>query len=166
MMVQQNVYHILQNRKYGMDMQDLAKSVRYGASQLNIALPQIQLPLQHEVDLRYLEKIQKKHLSDPKCFIGFNSLSKLHESRSPLRHTYILRGTNRLIGSSENPRVFKEQYEQFVFQNTKYERGFQTILLKDPHYLPIPYPRYFTDLSVTSDGFLTPKGTTKPEFLQ
>lgn len=105
-------------------MSDFANSVRYGASQLNIALPQIQLPLQHEVDLRYLEKIEKAHLSDSKCFIGFNSLTKLHESRSPLKHTYILRGTNRLIQGDENPRVWKEQYEQFVFQNTKYERGF------------------------------------------
>jgi hypothetical protein len=57
---------------------------------------------------RYLEKIKKEHLSESGYFVSFNTRTPLSERRLPLRHTFVLQGANALIGSKENPRVFKE----------------------------------------------------------
>ena len=73
--------------------------------------------------------------------MNFCSLNKLHEKRRPIRHTFILRGLNSLVQKEENPRVFKEQYDQFIFQNTQFERGMRSYAVDHPHYLPIPFPR-------------------------
>jgi hypothetical protein len=107
-----------------------------------------------------LEKLQKTHINDKKYYINFNEHSKLHEKRFPLRHTFILQGANSLIQKKENPRIFKEQFDAFVFQNTKYERGFKSFLLNEPIYLPIPYPRYFTQGLVSQDGLLLEQDTS------
>ena len=37
---------------------------------------------------------------------------------------------------------------------------------EDPHYIPIPYPRFFTESLISYDGLLTPKGYKKKDFLQ
>jgi len=103
---------------------------------------------------RYLEKLKKEHLNDSKYFVSFNPLSPLSERRLPLRHTFILQGSDSLISGAENPRVFKEQFDAFVFQNTRYERGLQTAVLQDSHYLAIPYPRYFGDSRISANGLL------------
>jgi len=116
--------------------------------------------------LSYLDNLQKNHIQHKNYLIGFNSLSKLHENRRPIRHTFILRGTQSLVQKDENPRVFKEQYEQFVFQNTEFERGLKTFFIKDSHYLPIPYPRFLNNALISQDGFIRPKGSLNTEFLQ
>jgi hypothetical protein len=89
-------------------------------------------------------------------YVNFCSLKPISEKRRPIRHTFILRGMNSLVQKEENPRVFKEQYDQFIFQNTEFERGMRTYTIDHPHYLPIPYPRFLTKESISQDGLIRP----------
>jgi hypothetical protein len=62
--------------------------------------------------------------------------------------------------------MFREQYDSFIHTSTELERGFKSFFIKDSHYLPIPYPRYFTEGLISQDGLIRPKGSKNNEFLQ
>lgn len=96
-------------------------------------------------------------MSDSGHFVSFNPLTPLSERRLPLRHTFVLQGTNALVQTGENARVFKEQFDTFIFQNTRFERGLQTFAMSESHMLPIPYPRFFGDSLVSTAGLLLPQ---------
>ena len=73
----------------------------------------------------------------------------------PTRHTFILKGTNSLLSAfNENPRHFKEQWDEFIFYNNKFERGFHNELLPESNYLPIPFPRFMNKQKVSENGHL------------
>ena len=146
-------------------MTDFTKDVIFGGSNHNIILPKLQIPIQHCYSDRYLEKLTGEQLMDSKYFVTFNKLSPLNKSRLPIRHSFIYRGASSLMAKKENPRSFQEVLESFIFTNSRYERGFKLHLQEDPHYLPIPYPRYFSTSKVSIDGLLTPESYEKKDFV-
>ena len=56
-------------------MDTLSRSVLYKGSPINIALPQLQLPIRHRVDNKYLETLDPLDIKDR--FINFNPRSKI-----------------------------------------------------------------------------------------
>lgn len=153
-MILQNINNVILDRAQNADMTEMLRTSLYQGCPVNILIPQIQVPIQVKVGERYLEKIKKEHVIDGGHFVSFNPLTPLSERRLPLRHTFVLQGSNALVQSGENPRVFKEQFDTFVFQNTRFERGLQTHVLPESHFMAIPYPRYFNESTVSASGLL------------
>ena len=42
----------------------------------------------------------------------------------------------------------------------------RTYTIDHPHYLPIPYPRFFTKELISQEGLIRPQGSSGSEFLQ
>ena len=87
-------------------MDTFTRSVLYKGSPINIALPQLQLPIRHRVDNKFLESLDPLDMKDR--FINFNDRNTIQGQRLPIRHTFILRGLNSICNKDENQRVFKE----------------------------------------------------------
>lgn len=94
-LVYQNIYDVIQKRSTEQcyDMRVFYKEALYAGSGSNILIPQLQAPIYHHCDQRFLEKVEANHLSDPEYFIGFNELSEISDKRLPIRHSYIVRGS-------------------------------------------------------------------------
>lgn len=56
-------------------MDTFTRSVLYRGSPINIALPQLQLPIRHRVDNRYLESLDPLDIKDR--FINFNQRNSI-----------------------------------------------------------------------------------------
>lgn len=61
-----------------------------------------------------------------------------------------------LMDKVEQPRTFNEQLKSFIFQKCPCERSIQTLTIREPHYLPIPYPRVLSN--ITANGFKVLEG--------
>ena len=152
-MVYSNVVDTITGNRQ-MDMTEFTKYSLYGGTKIKFLTPQLQVPLPHYGDERYLEKLTKSHLSDSTHYVNFTEHSKLDSQRLPVRHTFMLKGGKALIQSIENPRVFKEQFDSSIVLNTKFERGMYSYVLPESHYLPIPFPRFLKRTLVTQEGLL------------
>lgn len=80
----------------------------------------------------------------------------------PLRHSFLVNGATVLLSEGESPGYFYEHIEKVCLKN-KYERGFQLQMKGDSVSLPLPFPRMFTEGSLTEHGLV--KEEAKNEFV-
>ena len=61
-----------------------------------------------------------------------------------------------LLDKGEAPRTFNEHLKAYIFQKCPCERSVQTLTIREPHYLPIPFPRVLSN--ITANGLATVEG--------
>ena len=89
-------------------------------------------------------------------FLSFNQTNAI--KGAPLRHSFFFNGMN-VLRNAENEAAdpLTDHVNRVILQRQVFMRGFYSSMRGDPHYLPIPFPRFFTPYALTETGVIRPE---------